>query len=175
MIFATNKKQAIRNKRQEIEHKKHTGFTFVELLIVIAIIGVLAGIVVPNLKTTQSNFALDGFVKDIYYLTKYLQVSASTHSRIYRLDIAQAQGSRTLFSARYKNKDGEFIPLGGRFKNAYAMPPDATIYSIEPADITNIFFYPDASMDNARIVFKNKFGKEMILTLKETGAAIQVR
>jgi len=154
---------------------KHKSFTFIELLIVIAIIGILAGIVMPNLKITQSNFALDGFVKDIYYLTKYLQVSAASHSRIYRLDIAHVQGDRVTFLAKYKNKDGEFIPLSGRFRKAYPMPLDAIISSIDPADRTSIFFYPDASMDSTTIIFKNKFGKEMTLTLKETGTAMQIK
>lgn len=153
---------------------QNNGFTFIELLIVIAIIGVLSGMVIPNLKATQSNFQMDGFVKDVYYLSKYLQVAAISRSRIYRLDITNDIG-KTFFSAKYKNADGEFIPLGGGFKKEYAMPLDLEIASMEPPDKLNIFFYPDASVDEATMVFKNKSGKEMTLIFKGAGSAIQIK
>ncbi|MDD4955331.1 MAG: prepilin-type N-terminal cleavage/methylation domain-containing protein [Candidatus Omnitrophica bacterium] len=149
-------------------------FTFVELLIVIAIIGILSAMVIPNLKVAQSNFELDSFVKDIYYLAKYLQVSAASRSRIYRLDIEQDSG-KTYFSAKYKNNAAEFIPLSGRFKKIYTMPLSTEISSVEPPDRANIFFYPDASIDNTTIIFKNKSGKEMALVLSSTGTAIQIK
>lgn len=162
-----------KDQRQKTD-KKSKSFTFVELLIVIVIIGVLSGMVIPNFKITHNNFELDSFVKDIYYLAKYLQVSAISYSRIYRLDIVE-ETDKTLFSAKYKNKDGEFVPLDGKFKKPHKIPHDIEIYSIEPADRTGIFFYPDASMNNTTIVFKNKSGKEMTLIFKETGTAIQIK
>ena len=155
--------------------KKHKGFTFIELLIVIAIIGILSGVVIPNLKVTHSNFRLDSFVKDIYYLTKYLQISAISYGRIYRLDIVQAQGDRAIFLAKYKNKNAEFVPVEKRFAKEYKLPQDAEIFSIEPADRTSIFFYPEGSMDNTTIVFKNQFGKEISLILKRTGTTMQIK
>lgn len=155
--------------------RKNKSFTFVELLIVIVIIGILSGVVIPNLKITYSNFQLDSFVKDIYYLAKYLQVSAISYSRIYRLDIVQAQGDGAIFLAKYRNKNGEFVPVEKRFSKAYKMPQDAEIFSIEPADRTSIFFYPDASMDSTIIVFKNQFDKEISLVLKRTGTTIQIK
>jgi len=169
--------QLIRLKTKDHRPKpgrKIKGFTFIELLIVIAIIGILSGLVIPNLKITHSNFELDSFVKDIYYLAKYLQVSAVSRSRVYCLDIVQ-DADRTHFSAKYKNKNAEFIPLAGRFKKVYTMPLNTEISSIEPADRISIFFYPDASIDNTKIVFKNKFGKEMTLVLNGTGTTIRIK
>jgi len=156
-------------------NRRTKGFTFIELLIVVVIIGILSGVVIPNLKVTYSNFNLDSFVKDIYYLTKYMQVSAISYSRIYRLDIVQEQGDNTVFLAKYKNKNGEFVPVEKRFAKAYKLPQDTVISSILPSDITSIFFYPDASLDDATIVFKNQFGKEISLILKRTGTAIQIK
>ncbi|MCK9614257.1 MAG: prepilin-type N-terminal cleavage/methylation domain-containing protein [Candidatus Omnitrophica bacterium] len=159
---------------QKINYSRCKGFTFIELLIVIVIIGILSGAVMPNLKIAYSNFQLDSFAKDIYYLAKYLQISAICYRRIYRLDIVQEQGDNTVFLVKYKNKNGEFVPVEKRFAKAYKLPLDAEVYS-EPADRTNIFFYPDASLDNTTIVFKNQFGKEMTLIFKGTGTAIQIK
>ncbi len=156
------------------EKNKRKAFTFIELLLVVTIAAVLAVTVVPNLKITHSNFQLDSFVKDIYYLAKYLQVSSVSHSCIYRLDIVQTTDD-ALFVAKCRNDDGEFVPLEGTLGKTHRVPQGIDIYSIEPVDRESIFFYPDASLDATKIVFKNKSGKEAALVFKQTGTAIQIK
>jgi prepilin-type N-terminal cleavage/methylation domain-containing protein len=84
-VISTIKKAGFMSKNKDMRE----AFTFIELLLVVTIAAVLAAMVVPNLKITHSNLQLDNFVKDIYYLAKYLQISSVSQSCIYRLDIVQ--------------------------------------------------------------------------------------
>lgn len=154
--------------------KKHRAFTFIELLIVIAIIGIMAGITMPNLKRTYSNFEIESFVKDISYLAKYLQSNSISYNKFHRMDITLNDDCAG-FQGLTREKENEFIPIKGRFGEIYQSPAGITIFSIEPSGRTSIFFYPDGSLDKADIVFKNKYGKEVKLVLKGTGSSIQVK
>ncbi len=45
--------------------RNKSGFTLIEMMVVIAIIGILAGIVVPNLISWRSNHQLNGMAREI--------------------------------------------------------------------------------------------------------------
>jgi|GEM_PF-898032 len=169
-VISTIKKAGFMSKNKDMRE----AFTFIELLLVVTIAAVLAAMVVPNLKITHSNLQLDNFVKDIYYLAKYLQISSVSQSCIYRLDIVQTTDD-VLFVAKCRDDDGEFVSLEGALGKAHKVPQNIDIYSIEPVDRESIFFYPDASIDATKIVFKNKTGRETVLVLKQTGTAIQIK
>lgn len=79
------------------------------------------------------------------------------------------------FQGLTREKEGDFIPIKGRFGKIYQSPVGITISSIEPSGKNNIFFYPDGSLDKSDIVFKNKYGKEIKLILKGTGSSIQIK
>lgn len=153
---------------------KHRGVTFIELLIVIAIIGIIAGITLPNFKKTYSNFELDSFVKDISYLVRYLQSNSISSSRICRMDIEQIN-ERLQFKGLAQGEFGEFDTIKGRHSKGYESPAGITIFSIEPAERSSIFFYPDGTLDKTDIVFKNKYGKETKLVLKGSGTSIEIK
>lgn len=145
--------------------------TFIELLIAIVIIGILAGIAIPNFKKTSSSFELDNFVKNVYYLTRYLQASAVSTAKIYRLDIVEREPAQ--FKA-FRKEDSDFIEIEGKFGKAYKAT-GVDIFSVDPQERTSIYFYPDASIDQTTIVFKNQYQKEVSLAIKGANSAIQIK
>lgn len=152
---------------------KRKGFTFIELLIVIVIIGILTGMVMPKLKTAYNNFQMDSFVKNVYYLAKYLQASAIYSRQVYRLDIVEDENGQ-YFLAKYKSDEGEFANIKGRFAKPYMVPQGVTI-SLEPQDKTSIFFYPDGSIDETKVIYRDKADKEIVLVFKGSGTDIEIK
>lgn len=130
--------------------------TFIELLLVILIIGILAGISIPQLRKTFDNFELENFVKDIYYLNRYLQASAIGRGRIQCLNIIQDEGK---FWATYKENDKP-QKIEGRFGKDYKAP-EGTVVFIEPPERTTIYFYPDGSIDKVKITLENRHKRQI--------------
>lgn len=142
--------------------------TFIELLIVIVIIGILTGVSIPQFRKTFSHLELESFVKDIYYLSRYLQGSAVSQGKIYCLNIDKEPEG---FHATYK-KESDFLNAEGRFGKLYKFP-DGISVSVDPPDINNIYFYPDGSIDKIKITFKNRY-EEICLVIKGTIGEIQI-
>lgn len=164
MISATGKPRPCTQERGK------QAVTFIELLLVIVIIGSLTALSIPQLRKTFDNFALENFVQDIYYLSRALQANAVSTGKIYVLNILAATGE---FQAAYKEKQG-FKNLEGRFGRLYKAPKD-TLILIEPADKTKIYFYPDAVTDKTTITFENKYKKQISLILKGISGDIQIQ
>lgn len=144
--------------------------TFIELLLVALIIGVLAGISMPQIRKTFDNLELENFTKDLYYLTQYLQVSAISQTKIYYLNINLEEAA---FWPTYK--EGEEIKKPqGRLGRDYKAPP-GTVITTEPQNIAAVCFYPDGSKDKIAITLKNQHGKEITLSTKGTVGGIQIQ
>ncbi|MDP2941633.1 MAG: type II secretion system protein [Candidatus Omnitrophota bacterium] len=138
---------------------KRGGFTFVELLLVILFIGALAAISIPRFKKTVSGLQLDNFVKDIYYLSRYLQGASGAQGKIYCLNISP---------------DG-FQAVEGAYKKKYNLPPGVSM-SIEPQPISELYFYPDSSMDKtANISFSDPYDKKITLVFKGATGGIGIK
>lgn len=155
MTFVTNKRWA---------------FTFIELLIVIIIIATLTAISIPNFRKTFDNLELENFVKDIYYLARYLQASSAAENRIYYLEINRENAE---FQAKYL-EGNELKAIAGRFGKIYKAPKEVVL-TIEPADLTGVYFYPDASSDKISITLKNKHNKQISLIAKGITSEIQIK
>lgn len=147
--------------------------TFLELLIVIAIIGILSVSIIPAFRNTVSNFALEGFAKDIYFLCRYLQASAVTNSKIYCLNIDTLEGK---FWATYQVGD-EYRGIGGRFGKIYLAPANTSISVTfpEPLDIPKIYFYPDGAADEAVINFENNHNHKVTLATQGESGGIKIQ
>lgn len=144
--------------------------TFIELLIVIIIIGVLAGVSTPLFSRSFDSLEIEGFVKDIYYLSRYLQSNAISQGKIYLLEIDKDAGS---FLPVYKEGGGN-RNINGRFGKPLNAPEGVTV-SCEPAESSGIYFYPDGSTDKATVTFRNRRGDNISLVTKGVSGEIKVQ
>lgn len=150
--------------------KKDEGFTFLEILIVVIIAGVLTGFSSPLLKKAFDSAELDGFVKDIYYLSRYLQGSAVEEGKLHYLSILPEKGEIKGFYV----ENGSPKDLDGRFKKTYKIPKGVVV-APEPLDKTTIFFYPDSHIDPVTINFENRHKNRISLIVKGVIGEIKIQ
>ncbi|MDD5195853.1 MAG: prepilin-type N-terminal cleavage/methylation domain-containing protein [Candidatus Omnitrophica bacterium] len=154
--------------------RNNPSFTFIELLVVIVIAGILIAIAVPNFRKTFDNFELDNFVKELYYRCRYLKEMAVNQGKIYCLKIIR-DANQVQFQPMYKNTQGTWVSPGTRLGKPYIMPRALSIGSMEPGRIDGIYFYPDGSVDPVAISFQNKFKNKLTLIIKGAAGDIQIK
>jgi Tfp pilus assembly protein FimT len=152
-------------------------FTFIELLVIIAIIGALAAVSVPRMRRNFIAYEKESFVRDIYYLAEYLKGAAVAQNGVFRMDIDPQAGS---FQGKVRRStDGqaakfEFVVLGGRFGRVYTAPSGLS-FTIEPERASAVTFYPDGSAQNGesaqtKIKFSGDYLRPVALQIQgETG------
>lgn len=80
--------------------KKQKGYTLVELILTIAVMGILAGIATPLIGNSNDAMSLDGVSKKIESELRYAQSLATTTSDSYGFD---ATGQTTYQVYKYEN------------------------------------------------------------------------
>ncbi|MDD5595142.1 MAG: prepilin-type N-terminal cleavage/methylation domain-containing protein [Candidatus Omnitrophica bacterium] len=150
--------------------RRSKALTFIELLIVIIIIGVLSAVAIPRFKSTLAHFEFNKFSKDIYFLSRYLQDASVNQGKIYYLGININNGELQAFTREQE----EFRNIGGRFGAIYKAP-QGVLVSMDPFEIKGINFYPDASTDQATIIFDNQNKDKISLIFKGASGGIQIK
>jgi len=150
--------------------RKIRSFTFIELFIVIIIIGVASAVAFPRFKNTFGRFELKNFAKDIYFLSRFLQDSAVSQGKTYFLAVNIESGqlqALTLENTEFKN-------LSGRFAKVYQAPRGVEV-SLDPAADQGVYFYSDASTGKASLVFENQNNDKLSLIFSGVSGGIQVK
>lgn len=142
------------------------GFTFIELLLVVAIIGVAAGMALPRVRHLLARAELDNFAKDVYYTALFLQSRAVVERKIYCLNIDAKQAQ---FMAGCKQGSG-LKQVSGRLAGKQKAPRGCVIIT----ESKEIYFYPDGSMDQALIRFENADKDKIELKFYSSGGQIEI-
>jgi len=130
---------------------KTRSLTFIEILLVIIIIGILIGVSLPSFRKTFNNLQLNSASSELQALMNYVHERAIVEGKVIYFNIdngtkecwAQIKGAST------------------RLK-AYSVPEGV---SIEP-EKKQILFYPDGSIDSITIKLTNLNNEDVILTTK---------
>lgn len=139
-----------------------TGFTLLELLFVVAIIGILVRVTFPVFRENFDNLQLNSFSAKLVSFMNYLQERSVVEGRVISInfDIGQKQ-----YWAQIKD---EAANLG-----VYRVPDELNIVTHE----NKIYFYPDGSTDQVRIKVSNQSDKGVCIVSKGVfgGVKIQVQ
>lgn len=130
---------------------KRKGFTFIEILFVIIIIGVLISFSFPNLKKNFNSLQLKSFSRKLQSFMGYLCQRSVVEIKPVYLDI-DAEGKKCW--AKIKGQEG--------LLQSYSIPEGITV----EASQNQVIFYPDGSIDTVTVRLVNTDGESIILTTK---------
>lgn len=144
-------------------------FTFIELIIVCLIMGILIGVAMPQIKNAWDNLALENFAKGLYTRCAWLQANAIAETRIYYLGI-EKEGSEFI---GYILDDNQYYKLSGRLGEALQLPFGARV--LGPVSIAGIHFYPDGSSDPVNLTFESRRQNKVAFIVKGVSGEISVQ
>jgi len=127
------------------------GLTLIELLLVVAIITVLAGLNFPAFRTTYNRLKLENCALNILALSRFAQQKAIVTSGIYRLNFDPVNKTYWL-SQILEEPSQEPRLLTGRFGAKFQIPADIEL-ALSGQEIN---FYPSGESDNATIALSNE-------------------
>ncbi len=132
--------------------KKFSAFTLVEIMLVIVILGVIAGLSIPNLSQTYNKFLLEQTVSDISNLMRYAQGRAIAQRKIIQLNL-DADKKHYWLQERSAPEQEEkpsssFQPIQGRLGRIFLIPREIVV----SAENNTINFSPDGGIDKTTIV-----------------------
>lgn len=139
------------------------GFTLLELIIVMTIIGILAGMVVPSFREAYKNLKLITSAQRIASLITYARQKAVLERVNLRLNIAYDRKKYWLSV----EKDpilypGYYTDIKDTISGPHYLSEGVTINSY----FTYITFYTDGKVDNDSLIVQDEDGDEYVLYLK---------
>ena len=107
--------------RETILMKKNSGFTLMEMMVVIAIIGITAAIAIPNVISYLPKHRLNGGARDVYSAMQYARLMAVKEKTPVSINFNLGTDSFTVFDDA--NTNGT-IDGGDTVLKTGNMPPD---------------------------------------------------
>lgn len=158
---------SLTGKRPSRVKSKRPGFTFIELMLVAILIGIVVGISTPIFRRTFGHLQLDDTCHNIAKLMRYAQQRAVVEREAYRLRFDSSRGTYWLEVEKAEvdplRTSKAFVPIRGRFGKRYPIPRGIVV-TFKEEDVTAITFYPDGRADNVTIYVSDQ--KANAYTLK---------
>lgn len=176
--------------------RRPTGFTLIELMVVIIIIGIVSALVLPEMRGTyeeallrsSSRRLMDAFTlaysravtfNERYYVRLDRQTGHYVVEKSGRLNQAAERGSRP---GPFPGGEGELDPRisveirkagePGPDNASQAAFPNSSLEALAPQDA--ITFYPDGTADEAEIRLRDRQGFRLALRINPTTARVRI-
>lgn len=146
-------------------------FTFIELLVVVLIIGVVAGLIVPNFGNTYARFLLKETAHDIAHTLRYAQTNAITGRRIVQMAFDESASRYWLQAAKGESgARAEYERIPGRMGRTFNIPDGISIES----ELSEISCHPNGILEKARIYVSDERGNYFTVSTREQVGYVHV-
>ncbi|MCX5712169.1 MAG: prepilin-type N-terminal cleavage/methylation domain-containing protein [Candidatus Omnitrophica bacterium] len=144
---------------------RHKALTFIELLVVIIIIGMLAGLAFPNLRRSFNSAQTEEFSRQLQFTMNYLRDKSVVEQKVIFLS----------FDPQGKSYSAWFQAQNLMFKT-YSLPAgiDIRISKKSNPDDPAVYFYPDGRIDAVDIGIACA-GKSIILTTEGVFGKVKIK
>ena len=146
------------------------GLTFIELILVISILGILTAISTPLFRHTFDNLQVSNLCRDISKLSKYAQERAIMEQIIHRIDFDVNNNEYWVSVAKDPLNPEKFIRLNNKFGRMRRFSPNIVLECAKPYAV----FYPDGRADELTIYVAGADGEVYTLTNKKTTGYVKV-
>ncbi len=169
MIIDVCMQTSCQNTRQFFLKEKYSlrnGFTLIEIILVMAILVVIAGLTLPSFRSTYNILQLKEESQDMAFLMRYAQSRSITKNVIVRLVL---NDDLTQYWLEDENKgaensaEGSFQRFSGRLGRDFEIKKGIII------EITanTVEFYPDGTIDKRRIFLCDALNKCFTVSTEE--------
>ena len=172
ILFTANKRhilgvdKSLLPERGLLFHSRRVeGLTFIELLIVIIIIGSLVGLSLPNLRKSFNSIQAENFSRQLQSNMNYFRDKSVIEGKV--------------FCFKFNNNNQQYsVGLINSTKaiKVFAIPKEITVTLTKKTNTDNpaIFFYPDGRIDVVTLVV-NSGGQDITLTTEGSFGKVKLR
>ncbi len=153
------------------------GFTFIELMLVAILIGIIVGVSTPIFRRTFGHLQLDNTTQNLTGLMRFAQMRAVASGRAHRLRFDHEKGVYWLEAQRIKERpllEGRaFEPIKGRPGKRHYIPKGVSIIFAKEGT-TAIIFYPDGGADRISLFISDQKEKGYTIAMERRIGHVKV-
>jgi type II secretion system protein H len=133
---------------------KHSGFSLIELMIALAIFGIIATVAAPNFQSWSRNYRLKSAANDLYSHMQMAKIGAVKENRPWTVNF-NPSGYKVQNSSDPAVPPVKTVDFGAKYSNAiqYKSPTSSTSY-----DSATLTFNPNGTSSSGFAYISNKAG-----------------
>lgn len=166
--------------------KKASGFTLLELLVVLVIISLSSALVVPRLAGSMSNLNLTTACKRVAASLRYAGTRAAAEKIPYSAVFDFQKGGLTIADSRYFTEESADAILEdpekeGYVPKTYLLPPEVIVEQASRGELKadtgsfEVTFFPSGSCSGGEIILANKHGRRYTLSVDFITGSVRIR
>ena len=153
--------------------KKNSGFTLIEILLAIIIVGIVLALAAPNFSKGYARFQLNKTADDLLNISRWAQAMAIGQGRIYALTFSGDRRFYGLVRTQVSEDGGgqvSFGPVNGLLGRMHKVPDTIRLDTKDD----RIEFYPDGTIDPASIQLASSEQKTVLSSSQARGMMTKV-